>query len=96
VPLLVAHLPATVLGLFIFGIEVSQNGSPTRITATYWLLWSVMLCVLAVVVALAVASGEHWLRRHPPRNRLDAVRPRGGLARLWRSDHERSSDFARS
>ncbi len=42
---------------------------------------------LAVIVALAVANGERWMRHNGcnlPRNKFEAyARPRGTLARLW-------------
>ncbi len=88
-PLILLALASTDLGSMVTGIGVvydaaHPHGTQPVATATYWLAWGSVLGATAVTVALAVATGERWTRRHLPRDKYDAMlRSRGEYAFLW-------------
>jgi hypothetical protein len=81
IPLVLLLLPSTILGTIIFGhytVTDAQhpNGTHLVVTGTYWAVWGVLLGAVAIVVTLAVVTGERWRRRHPAGTRPS----RGSLA----------------
>jgi hypothetical protein len=77
-------LASTILGIGIVYDAAHPHGTRPVATGTDWLAWGSALGAIAVLVALAAATGERWTRRHQPRDRLDATsRVRGGMAWLW-------------
>jgi len=77
-------LAGPVLRIGIVYDAAHPHGTRQFATGTDWLAWGSALGAIAVLVALAAATGERWTRRHQPRDRLDAIsRVRGSLAWLW-------------
>jgi hypothetical protein len=89
IPLTLLLLAATILGDIVAGNgtvtdSAHPGGTHLVVTGTYWLALGAITAAIALIVAVAAASGEHWTRHHPPRDRFDAVaRPRASLAGLW-------------
>lgn len=78
------YLTFTVMGDYRLYDNAHSQGTPVLATGADWLAWGSALGTIAVMTALAAATGERWSRRHQPRDRLDAIsRVRGGLAWLW-------------
>jgi hypothetical protein len=96
-PLTLLMLGNAVLGNMVIGNGTVYDAAHPRgthlvITGTYWTAWGSLLGAIAITVALAAASGERWARRHPPRDRFEALaRPRGRLAGLWLPAYSRES-----
>jgi hypothetical protein len=89
IPLTLLLLAATILGDVVAGngtvTDSAHPGTHLVVTSTYWLALIALTGAIALTVAAAAASGEHWTRRHLPRDRFDAVAgPRASLAGLWR------------
>ena len=62
-PLIGLMLPATIVGISIFGHAVSK-GEPLIVTPAYWQAFGGLLAALAVTVALAVVNGERHRGRY--------------------------------
>ena len=92
-----ALIPLGISGTFTGSLILMNNewSDPRRpghsgqlaVTATYWIVWAVLLGLLAVSVILAVINGERWMQRNRyllPRNKFEAyVRSRGTWAHIW-------------
>jgi hypothetical protein len=89
IPLTLLLLAAAILGDIVAGNGTVTDSAHPRgmhlvITGTYWLALGALTAAIALTVAAAATSGEHWIRHHLPRDRFDAiVRSRASLASLW-------------
>jgi hypothetical protein len=62
-PLIGLMLPATIVGISIFGHAVSK-GAPLVVTPAYWQAFAGLLAAVAVTVALAITNGERHRGRY--------------------------------
>ena len=62
-PLIGLMLPATIVGISIFGHAISK-GEPLVVTPAYWQAFDGLLAALALTVALAIVNGERHQGRY--------------------------------
>ena len=89
-PLIIANVGVGSVTIADTATTVSSqhpDGVKVLATTSWWIAGACLAVALAVTVALAVASGERWMRHNRcnlPRNKFEAyARSRGTLAWLW-------------
>jgi hypothetical protein len=81
IPIVVAMIAGTLIGNIVvvgyFSLEGTRYAGGTH-EGAYRVAFTVVLVLLAIVVALAVGNGERWLRASPA-----GKGSRGTMAQLW-------------